>query len=255
MMLIVSSAFLCLVLFAGMLLLLEIGFRVGMRFKRTAGGEETGILDGAIFALLGLLLGFAFAGAVDRFGHRRDLIIHEANAIHTAYQRVDLLDAGDQPAIRMLFHSYIEARLKVYDLLDAGHDPHSAWRETSQVQAQLWSATVQALNNDRVKDDALEIVLPALNDMFEVATERRVALGLRLPGLILYLLIAVSLLSALLAGNGMAKSGTRHILHAAIFAAAVSLTIYAILDLDNPRAGFIRLDSADRVLKELRDSI
>jgi hypothetical protein len=53
----------------------------------------------------------------------------------------------------------------------------------------------------------------------------------------------------------MAKSGTRHVLHATVFAAAVSLTIYAILDLDHPRAGFIRLDAADRLLKELRDSI
>jgi hypothetical protein len=254
-MLIVDSVLLCLALSAGMLLLLEVGFRIGMRFRKTAGGEETGILDGAIFALLGLLLGFAFAGAVDRFGHRRDLIIHEANAVHTAYQRVDLLNAEDQPAVRMLFHNYIGARLRVYDLIDAGDDPQSAWQETRQVQAQLWSASVQALNRAGVKDDAPEIVLPALNDMFEVATERRVALGLHLPNLILYLLIAVSLLSALLAGNGMAKSGTRHVLHAAIFAAAVSLTIYAILDLDHPRAGLIRLDAADRVLKELRDSI
>jgi hypothetical protein len=254
-MLIIDSILLCLALFAGMLLLLEIGFRIGMRFRKTAGGEETGILDGAIFALLGLLLGFAFAGAVDRFGHRRDLIIHEANAIHTAYQRVDLLNAEDQPAVRMLFHSYIDARLKMYDLLDAGGDPQPAWRETGQVQAQLWSAALRGVNQDGVKDDAPEIVLPALNEMFEVATERRVALALHLPGLILYLLIAVSLLGALLAGNGMARSGTRHVLHAAIFAAAVSLTIYAILDLDHPRAGFIRLDGADRILEELRDSI
>ncbi len=53
----------------------------------------------------------------------------------------------------------------------------------------------------------------------------------------------------------MAKSGLRHRLHGFIFSVSVSLTIYAILDLDNPRAGFIRLDAADRVLKDLRNSI
>jgi hypothetical protein len=51
------------------------------------------------------------------------------------------------------------------------------------------------------------------------------------------------------------RSRARHLLHGSVFAAAVSLTVYTILDLDNPSAGLIRLDAADRVLEELRDSI
>ena len=72
---------LCLLLFAGMLLLLEIGFRLGIRFEKARGGEATSIFDSAVFALLGLLLGFGFAGAVDRLDKRRDLIVAEANDI------------------------------------------------------------------------------------------------------------------------------------------------------------------------------
>ena len=56
---------LCLLLFAGMLLLLEVGFRLGVRFEKARGGEAASIFDSAIFALLGLLLGFAFAGEFD----------------------------------------------------------------------------------------------------------------------------------------------------------------------------------------------
>jgi hypothetical protein len=43
--------------------------------------------------------------------------------------------------------------------------------------------------------------------------------------------------------------------HGSIFAAAVTLTVYTILDLDSPRGGLIRLDAADRVLEQLRSSI
>jgi hypothetical protein len=43
-----------------------------------------------------------------------------------------------------------------------------------------------------------------------------------------------------------------YIVHRSIFAAAVTLTGYASLDLDSPRSGLIRLDAADRVLDALR---
>lgn len=86
---VMGGVVLCLLLFAGMLLLLEVGFRLGVRFEKARGGEAASIFDSAIFALLGLLLGFAFAGAADRLDKRRDLIVAEANDISTAYLRVD----------------------------------------------------------------------------------------------------------------------------------------------------------------------
>jgi hypothetical protein len=53
----------------------------------------------------------------------------------------------------------------------------------------------------------------------------------------------------------MAERGTRSWLHMLVYAAAVSITFYAVLDLDNPRAGFIRLDSTEAVLRDLLESI
>ena len=99
---VLGAVILCLLLFAGMLGLIEGGFRLGQRFERARGGETTSIFDSAVFALLGLLLGFAFAGAIDRLNIRRNLIVQEANAIGTAYLRIDMLQPEDQPAIRTL---------------------------------------------------------------------------------------------------------------------------------------------------------
>ena len=56
-----------------------------------------GVIEGAVFALLGLLLAFTFSGAATRFEGRRHLIVEEANDIGTAYLRVDLLPADAQP--------------------------------------------------------------------------------------------------------------------------------------------------------------
>jgi len=102
---------------------------------------------------------------------------------------------------------------------------------------------------------AAELVLPTINTMIDVTTEREVALTTQIPGRVPVQLIVVSLFCALLAGTGMSRHGVRHIVHGSIFAAAVTLEIYTILDLDSPRSGLIRRDAADRMLEVLRGLI
>jgi hypothetical protein len=96
--------------------------------------------------------------------------------------------------------------------------------------------------------------LGTVETAIDVTTSRAVMASTRLPALILALLMIVSMLSALLAGLGMAERG-RSWLHVLLYAAAVTITIYTVLDLDNPRAGLIRLDAADQVLKDLLQSM
>ena len=40
-----------------------------------------------------------------------------------------------------------------------------------------------------------------------------------------------------------------------VFAAILSTTVYVIVDLEFPRVGFIRVDGADRILADLRESM
>ena len=56
-------------LFLGMLLFLEIGRRVGIRRLQDDSStvpEGIGAVDGAVFAVLGLLIAFTFSGAATR---------------------------------------------------------------------------------------------------------------------------------------------------------------------------------------------
>jgi hypothetical protein len=61
----------------------------------------------------------------------------------------------------------------------------------------------------------------------------------------------VALLASFMAGHGMAKSGRRSALHGALFVVGVCLTIYIILDLDNPRRGLVRNLEAEQALRGL----
>src|SRR5512143_3440684 len=182
-----------------MMLGLEAGFRLG----RDRAGKDpdrshigAGAIEGAVLALLGLILGFTFSGASSRLAERRQLIVREANVIGTAYLRIDLLPTAEQPEVRHLFRKYLDARLQVYEKMADREASDAAAQNATNLQAQIWSRTQAATNG---QPSAL-LVLPAVNDMMDVTTARTLALSSRAPALTVYLMFGLALLSALIAG-------------------------------------------------------
>ena len=216
-----------------MLLLYEVGRRIGIvRLARDPGGvtNGSGPVEAAIFGLLGLLLAFTFSGAASRFEERRHLVAEETNAIGTAYLRVDLLPPDAQPALRQLFSRYVDARLKTFHSLADVAATQANLSATDALQHQIWSRALPASQQPGAAPDAQKLLLPALNQMFDITTTRTMATRNHPPTIIFYLLAGLSLLSALLIG-------------------------YVILDLEYPRLGLIRVDAADQVLMDLRKSM
>jgi hypothetical protein len=88
-------------LFGAVLGFLELGRRLGTRWRESSGPSRGhAAIEGAVFALMGLLIAFTFSAAQGRLDARRRLLIDEANAIGTAYLRIALLPAKAQPALR-----------------------------------------------------------------------------------------------------------------------------------------------------------
>jgi hypothetical protein len=244
-------------LFAAVMLCLEAGFRIGhWRFKRgdTSFHEGTGAIEAAVFALLGLLLGFSFAGGLSRLDARRELIVREANAIGTAYLRLDLLPAESQSEMRQLFAAYVDARLRAYEQLQRATVTEEEFARAEKIQQTIWGKAIALSRTDPTQNTA-RLLLPALNDMIDVTTDRNVALHTHLPPLIFSLLLLVALVSGILAGYSLAKRGSRSIFHMLLYAAVIAATVYTVVDLDNPRSGLIRLQAADNAMTKLRDSI
>ena len=69
------------------------------------------------------------------------------------------------------------------------------------------------------------------------------------------MLAGLSLAGAMLVGYDMSPNKDRGWFHSISFAAIISLACYVIIDLEFPRMGLIRVDSADQVLVELRKSM
>ena len=242
-------------LFLGMIGLLELGRRIGLRRLRKDPGaarEGLGAAEGAIFALLGLLIAFTFSGAADRFDQRRHLIVEEANAIGTAYLRIDLVAPDLQPALRDAFRRYLTARLDVYRKIPDMTAVDAALGEVDRLQKNIWGQAIAATRAPGSHPSAAVLFLPALNAMIDITTTRTTATRFHPPAIIYVLLILLALASALLAGHAMATAKARSWAHVVGFAVAMAVSLYVILEIEYPRLGLIRVDSFDETLAELR---
>ena len=241
-------------LFAAMLLCLEIGRRVGTaRLARNPDGLTKGAsaAEGAVFALLGLLLAFTFSGAASRFEARRWFIDTEANAIGTAYLRIDLLPEESQPALRELFRRYTEHRATVYQGVHSQEDGAARIKMSSELQTEIWRAAMAAMRLPDASPQAVMLMTPALNDMIDITGTRATATQNHPPPIIFILLVSLSLVSTLLVGYGTSTNKDRSWFHHVIFALVITMAIYVIVDLEYPRLGLIRVDAADQALVDL----
>jgi len=240
------------VLFVAMLLVLKLGYRLGQRRVETeTEHERVGLvsIETAIFGLLGLVLAFTYAGAAQRFEQRRALTIQEANAVGTAWLRMDLVPTAFQPALKEKMKRYGATHVAAYDLLPNVKAYTAKLGEAQAMQAEIWKDAVVAMRE--APPPATQLLLPALNDLIDVTTTRQSLVQVHTPGPIVATLILLALACSLLAGYGLAgsKAMSRY-LHMVGFALVVTGTIYIVLDYDHPRFGLITVDFADAALEE-----
>ena len=141
------GAIFALLLATGIIVLLEVGRRIGAR--RLAEEGETaakgfGAIESAVFALLGLILAFSFSGALARFDARRHLVVAEANDIGTAFLRIDLLPTDAQAPMRDLFRRYLDSRIETYRKLPDMEAAQAELARSLKLQSEIWSLAVSS---------------------------------------------------------------------------------------------------------------
>ena len=98
----------------------------------------------ASVALFVAMFGFTVAGAYARFDARRQLIVDEANAIGTAYLRLDLLSSESQAKFRPLFREYVTSRYELWLKLTDRQAALDEYGRSLDLQNRIWSESVAA---------------------------------------------------------------------------------------------------------------
>lgn len=234
--------------------LIEVGRRVGKQCFHAEGEDSTKgftAIEGAMFALLGLILAFSISGALNRFDARRQLVITEANAVGTAWLRIDLLPEDARPPLRELFRRYLDSRIRTYQQAPDYDAFRRELKKSAALQQEIWDLAVPAAARE-TRPGGTMLLLPALNEMFDITTTRAESMRIHSPPVIFGMLGALAFACSLFAGYDMAMRRRRNLLHSVSFAVVMAVTTYVIVDIEFPRIGLVQVSDSDQVMVDLR---
>ena len=175
-----------------------------------------------------------------------------ANAVGTAYLRIDLVAAVRPAPPSRTFRNYVDSRIATYRKLPDLHAAQQELERSQQLQAEVWSQAVAATRMSESRPESELLVIPALNQMFDVAATRVAATQIHPPLIIYLMVIGLALLPRSLPAIETAGEKGYDWVHKVGFAGVVALTIYVILDIEYPRLGWVRIDAIDQVLVNVR---
>lgn len=158
----------------------------------------------------------------------------------------------DRLVLRELFRQYLDARLDTYRRLPDAVAVRMELARSLKLQDEIWRRGVAAACHDPTRMQACTHLVPGLSQMFAIAHHRVAAARIHPPQVIFAILCALTLISALLVGHGMAGRKSRSWTHILGFVVTMAAAICLIYELEYPRLGWIRIDAMDQVLVELR---
>ncbi len=227
--------------------------RIALRHRKEKEPEgPLGSFVGSLLGLLAFILAFTFGITANRLDSRKQLVLEEANAIGTTYLRAGLLPPTQGLESRRLLRDYVDLRLN-----GTPENVDETLKKSEVIHAQLWSQTKLLVQED-MDSEIRSLFIATLNELIDLH-QSRVTVGLqyRIPGTVWLAVYLLSLLSMLAVGYQVGMSGSRRAYGTPVLAAAFSLVILMIADIDRPGEGLIRVSQqpiADVQQMMLRDS-
>ena len=217
----------------------QLGASVRRRRKAPDQGEheELGVILGASLTLLGLIIGFSFSMATNRYDQRKNYEEAEANAIGTEYVRMGVLPPADATRARNLLKSYLQQRILFYTIRDPGRVDRII-ADTAVLQNELWSVVQGPAVAQPNPLNAL--VLSGMNDVLNSQGYTQAAWWNRIPTAAWVLMIVVGIFCNALFGNN-AEHPDRHNWRFFVLPLILAVAFFLIADLDSPAGGVIRV--------------
>lgn len=229
-------------IFAVVFIALEIGYHIGRRTSRDKAPDtpHLGAVVGAMLGLVGLLLGFSFAGAVARYNDRQQMVVREASAIGTAYLRADMLDEPHRETLRRRLREYADSRVA----LAMARTPHAIAEAAQGSESHLTGIWDAARDGVRASPQFAMAVLPPVNEVIDLHTFHMVSIHRHMPPFATLILVLSVCISLAVMGYSAGISHKRN--HAVTISLSILLgmTLWLIIDIDYPRRGLIRINDS-----------
>jgi hypothetical protein len=195
-------------------------------------------LVAATLTLLGLIIGFSFSMATNRYDQRKNCEEAEANAIGTEYVRTDLLPTADAARARALLVNYLDQRILFYKS-DRGDQLRQINDATNQLQSELWSAVTGPAVAPQ-PTPVIALAISGMNDVLNSQGYTQAAWWNRIPTAAWVLMAIIAICANFVFGYGARRSrvGAIHL----VLPLVLSIAFFLIADIDSPRRGVIRVN-------------
>ncbi|HVU29401.1 MAG TPA: hypothetical protein VHE36_03285 [Sphingomicrobium sp.] len=212
---------------------------------------QEGYVVTTVYTLLGLLVGFTFSIAIDRYQSRRDLVVRDAAAIEQLYLQTQLLGEPHRSRVSDLLARYAANHV---ELARATHDDAEAGKliaEDDVLRRDLWTATVPAFQSIAGTDFS-SLFVQSVNEVLTTDAARKAARRSEIPRAIIVLLILYSIVAAALLGAVMR---TRRGQIIGVIVIALSVTVLTLItDINRPVEGTIHesQEPMERMISRLK---
>ena len=207
------------------------------RFDPRDAHEDLGMVLAATLTLLGLIIGFSFSMATNRYDMRKNYEEAEANAIGTEYLRAGLLPDAQAAHTRALLKEYLAQRILFYNTHDTGALVQINTR-TGELQNALWSSVRDAASANPTMIVALAV--SGMNDVINSQGYTQAAWWNRIPSGAWALMVLIALVGNLMLGF-TAYHLKSHAVLLSVLPLVVAIAFFLIADIDSPRGGVIHV--------------
>jgi hypothetical protein len=155
-------------------------------------------------------------------------------------------DARPHNTQSAIMREYVDTRLEFYD---AGIDPirlQQAIDKNQQIQDQLWQQAI-AVSAIDPRSVPTGLFIQSLNEVIDLHAARLAAMKNRVPEVIIVLIFIVSIVTLSLIGYALGMFQHRSFIPTLMALILIAIIIVAIIDLDAPRSGLIRISQESMI--------
>ena len=234
-----------------MMLMLELGFRCGLRRQSRRVKAQTAqvrALMGATLGLLAFMLAFTFSAAQTHFENRVQLQIDESILAKNAFMQADLTAEPARTRIRELLLEFVEGRVQLIDFVRQKREQElfQGLKRAEEIHLELWALGLrshQPQGTEGFGGTANDALIGSVLRLMDMQTQRvQAALVNRVPVVIWLTLYFTALVSMVVVGYQAGLTEKRSPVATISLALAFSAVMVLIMDLDRPLQSLFELD-------------
>ena len=233
-----------------MLLLAEIGWRVGNHIAQKEAAEKITTHDtyqGALFGVMALLIAFNFSGSVSHFDARRDLNEQESIAVSKVGKMIKALPSDETKDIGVTYQHYVDIRVNLFKKPVKLEQLEAHLSELSDLSEKMLRDKGKIVRDTRGSSpEVIDLVsrLSVAVDSMVSTHERQLIASKRHPPAILFAAtFLLCFITSFVAGYTLGMKMKRDWILTTLFAVVTTGVIFMMLNLEFPAVGMIDFDS------------